>query len=126
MLYRTARSKGRPVNIHGKPKTTQQIYLETLQKIVFMKRPGESIADIISRIVIIYVARSEASEYYQLWQEEHSKVESLEEETGKKDNRIAELEAENKKLKQLINDHLAGQITTKAPVLDGSAMIASE
>jgi hypothetical protein len=49
-----------------------------------VKRPGESIADVISRIIRTYVARSEGSEYYQLWQEEHSKARSLEEETDKK------------------------------------------
>ena len=111
-------TRGRPINIHSKPKTTQQIYTETLQKIVFMRRPGESIADIISRIVTIYAAKSEASEYYELWQEEHSKLRSLEEEMDKKDKRITELEIENKKLKRLINDHLAGQITPGAHLMN--------
>jgi len=90
------------------------MYVETLQKITFMRRPGESIADIISRIVRIYAAKSEGSEYYGLWEEEHSKVKSLEEEIDKKDKIITELKIENKKLKQLINDHLAGQITPEA------------
>ena len=114
MSYGRARTRGRPVNIHSKPKTTQQIYVETLQKITFMRRPGESIADIISRIVITYGTRSEASEYYELWEEEHSKLRSLEEEMDKKDKRISELENENKKLKQLTTQHLTGQITPEA------------
>lgn len=95
------------------------MYVETLQKITYMRRTGESIADIISRIVTIYAARSEGSEYYELWQEEHSKAKSLEEETGKKDKRIAELKTEIKKLRQLINDHLIGQ-TVKMPASDNS------
>jgi hypothetical protein len=33
----------------------------------------------------------------------------------KKDKRISELENENKKLKQLITQHLTGQITPEAP-----------
>jgi predicted RNase H-like nuclease (RuvC/YqgF family) len=125
MSYGRAMTRGRPINIHSKPKTTQQIYTETLQKITFMRRPGESIADIISRIVTIYAARSEGSEYYQLWQEQYSRVKSLEEQVDKKDKRITEIEIENKKLKRLVNDYLASQMGQK-PVLDGSRYEGSE
>ena len=40
------------------------MYVETLQEIVFMKKRGESVADIISTVVKTYLSRTEESEGY--------------------------------------------------------------
>lgn len=100
MLYR---GRGRPINRHTKPKRTEQIYLETLEQAIFMKRPGESIADVISRVFTVYSSRSEESEYYE-------QMKLLDEEYKRKENRIKQLEEENKKLKQSISSYISTQI----------------
>ena len=115
MSYGGIRGKGRPISIHTKQKRTEQLYQETLQDIVFMKKPGETVGDVISRIVNIYKSRTEETECYKLWREACSKVELLEEENRKQENRVIEVEEENKKLKQVINDYMSTQITKSTP-----------
>lgn len=75
-----------------------------------MKKPGESIADVISRVFKCYSAKSEETEYY--LQHEDSRMKLLEEENTRKDNIINQLKEENNKLKQLINNFISGQITS--------------
>jgi hypothetical protein len=113
--YGGIRSKGRPISIHTRQKRTEQLYQETLQDVVFMKKPGETIADVISRIVKIYKSRTEETECYKLWREACSKVELLEEENRKQENRLIELEEENKKLKQVTIEYMSTQITKGTP-----------
>ena len=115
LSYGGIRTKGRPISIHTKQKRTEQLYQETLQDVVFMKKPGETIADVISRIVKIYKSRTEETECYKLWHEASSKVELLEEDNRKQKNRLIELEGENKKLKQAIDDYMSTQITKGTP-----------
>jgi uncharacterized coiled-coil DUF342 family protein len=108
--------------MHTKPKRSEQIYLETIQQAVFIKKPRESIADVILRVFKIYAERSEESEYHEQWQEECSKVKHLEEENSKKGNRIVGLEEEIKKLKEAMNKYISTQITTKEPTLEHSSL----
>jgi hypothetical protein len=80
-----------------------------------MKKPGETIADVISRIVKIYKSRTEELESYKLWREARSKVELLEEENRKQENRVIELEEENKRLKQVTNEYMSTQLQKAHP-----------
>lgn len=110
MFYGSPKGRGRPINTHTKAKRTEQIYLQTIQQAIFMKKPGESIADVISRVFKCYSAKSEETEYY--LQHEDSRMKLLEEENTRKDNIINQLKEENNKLKQLINNFISGQITS--------------
>lgn len=115
MFYGGTRSKGRPISLRTKQKRTEQLYQETLQDIVLMKKPGETIADVILRIVKTYKSRTEETECYSLWREERSKVELLEAENRKKESRISSLEEEIKMLKEAMNKYISTQITKSNP-----------
>jgi predicted RNase H-like nuclease (RuvC/YqgF family) len=112
LFYGRPRGRGRPINTHTKAKRTEQIYLETIQQAIFMKKPGESIADVISRVFTVYSGKSEESEYYEQQWQDHSQMKLFEEENKRKENIINQLKEENEKLKQLINNYISRQITS--------------